>query len=201
MDIRLNSLRRRAGKLALVGLLVSLVLAATVAPAGAVTEPITGTAVTSGGNGFTNTDFTYTTSGILGSGTIHNEFVLIPVTGGFRTEGTGVLTRADGATLSGTTVGSVDLTTSPIGVTGSFTVTSGTGGLTGATGEIVLTGTSRGPGVIGDVFVMTGTLTVPPAVPTDKDQCKHRGWQNLGDDQGEPFRNQGQCVSFVEHTT
>ena len=82
MDIRLNSLRRRAGTLALVGLLVSLVLAATVAPAGAVTEPITGTAVTSGGNGFTNTDFTYTTSGILGSGTIHNEFVLIPVTGG-----------------------------------------------------------------------------------------------------------------------
>ena len=80
-------------------------------------------------------------------------------------------------------------------------MTSGTGGLTGATGEIVLTGTSRGPGVIGDVFVMTGALTVPPAVPTDKDQCKHGGWQNLGDDQGEPFRNQGQCVSFVEHTT
>ena len=78
-----------------------------------------------------------------------------------------------------------------------FTVTSGTGTLAGVTGEIVLTGTSRGPGAVGDVFTMTGTLTTPPPMPTGKDQCKNGGWQNLADDQGEPFPNQGQCVSFV----
>jgi hypothetical protein len=135
--------------------------------------------------------------GILGSGTIHNDFVLIPEPPGFRTEGTGVFTRSDGATLTGTTTGTVDLSTTPFPVTGTFTVTSGTGGLAGVTGEIVLTGTSQGPGMVGEVFTMTGTLTTPSPVPTDKDQCKDGGWQNLADDQGEPFPNQGQCVSFV----
>ncbi|MGH9289773.1 MAG: hypothetical protein ACRD0V_16015 [Acidimicrobiales bacterium] len=79
-------------------------------------------------------------------------------------------------------------------------MTSGTGGLAGVTGEIVLTGTVAGPGSVGDVFTMTATLTTPPPVATDKDQCKDDGWRDLGDDQGEPFRNQGQCVSFVSPT-
>ena len=37
----------------------------------------------------------------------------------------------------------------------------------------------------------TTTTTRVPTVPTDKDQCKNGGWQQLG------FRNQGQCVSAV----
>ncbi|HEX5429467.1 MAG TPA: hypothetical protein VFX17_00080 [Patescibacteria group bacterium] len=33
--------------------------------------------------------------------------------------------------------------------------------------------------------------------PTSKDQCKDGNWQNLTDSQGQSFRNQGDCVSFV----
>jgi hypothetical protein len=190
------------GGAAVVGLLVALMTMSTAAPVGAATEPVTGTATTSGGTGITTTDFVYSSPGVLGSGTMHFDFVLIfdppgTISG---TEGTGVLTRSDGATLTGTETSTVDLSTSPFPVVIHFTVTSGTGALAGVTGEIVLTGTSQGPGTVGDVFTMTGTLTTPPPVPTDKDQCKDGGWQNLADDQGEPFPNQGQCVAFVEPT-
>jgi hypothetical protein len=37
-----------------------------------------------------------------------------------------------------------------------------------------------------------------PPTPTDKDQCKHRGYSRFGSPAG-PFKNQGQCVSYVEH--
>jgi hypothetical protein len=187
------------GKRALIGLLAALTMAMfMIAPAEAATEVVTGTATTTGGNGFTTTDFVYSSPGILGSGTIHNDFVLIPEPPGFRLEGTGVFTRSDGATLSGTLSGTVDLSTTPVHVTGSFIPTSGTGGLAGVTGEIVTTGDPVGPpGSVGDVFTMSGTLTIPSPVPTDKDQCKNGGWQDLADDLDQPFRNQGQCVSFV----
>ncbi len=41
-------------------------------------------------------------------------------------------------------------------------------------------------------------VTVPPAptTPTSKDQCKHDGWKTFTNPK---FKNQGQCVSFVEH--
>jgi hypothetical protein len=172
------------------------------APEGAVTEVVTGTATSSGGDGFTTADFVYSSPGILGSGTMHFEFVLISDPPGSRTEGTGVLTRSDGATLTGIETSIVN--TNPAGgfdVVAHFTVTSGTGGLAGATGEIVLTGNVAGPGSVGDVFTMTGILTIPSPVAADMDQCKDDGWQNLVDDQGEPFRNQGRCVSFVAKPT
>ncbi len=35
------------------------------------------------------------------------------------------------------------------------------------------------------------------ATPTSKDQCKDGGWENLTDDTGTPFENQGQCISWV----
>jgi len=38
-------------------------------------------------------------------------------------------------------------------------------------------------------------------VATTKDQCKRGGWQDVLDDHGQPFPNQGQCVSFVVHAT
>jgi hypothetical protein len=34
-------------------------------------------------------------------------------------------------------------------------------------------------------------------MPTSKDDCKDGGWRNLTDDTGRPFKNQGDCVSFV----
>jgi hypothetical protein len=37
----------------------------------------------------------------------------------------------------------------------------------------------------------------PPPTPTTADQCKHGGWQDLTDGSGTPFKNQGDCVSFV----
>lgn len=36
-----------------------------------------------------------------------------------------------------------------------------------------------------------------PNVPTTKEDCKDGGWQVLVDDNGDGFRNQGQCIQFV----
>ena len=48
------------------------------------------------------------------------------------------------------------------------------------------------PPVFSENFASNGaTLTGP----TRKDQCKHGGWRSFGG----LFKNQGQCVSFVEH--
>lgn len=33
--------------------------------------------------------------------------------------------------------------------------------------------------------------------PTSKDECKNGGWMNLTDDEGNSFKNQGDCVSYV----
>ncbi|MEK7068547.1 MAG: hypothetical protein AAB964_01895 [Patescibacteria group bacterium] len=52
--------------------------------------------------------------------------------------------------------------------------------------------------LVDNVSLVSSTPLPPPAVPTDKDQCKKGGWQTLADDQGNVFKNQGQCVSFVE---
>ena len=43
-------------------------------------------------------------------------------------------------------------------------------------------------------FTATATYTL---FPTDKDQCKDGGWQDYTDTNGTPFKNQGDCVSFV----
>ena len=40
-------------------------------------------------------------------------------------------------------------------------------------------------------------ITPAPQAPTSK-QCKHGGYLNFGPPAG-PFKNQGQCVSYVEH--
>jgi hypothetical protein len=36
-------------------------------------------------------------------------------------------------------------------------------------------------------------------VPTSQDQCKNNGYQDLTDANGQPFKNQGDCVSYVVH--
>jgi len=192
----------RVSKVVLGVMAMTLLVALSVgSAAAATTEAITGTATTTGGNLTTTLDAAYSSPGVLGSGTIHSDFTLTPGGSGFVTNGTFVLTRSDGATLSGPGNGTVDLTTFPFPVVIHSVVAAGTGALAGATGEIVFTGATRGPGNLGEVFQMSGTLTVPTPAPADKAQCKLGGWRNLVDAHGAPFRNQGQCVSSVQPST
>ena len=37
--------------------------------------------------------------------------------------------------------------------------------------------------------------------PASKDDCKDGGWKNLRDENGEPFKNQGQCVSYANRAS
>ena len=138
---------------------VALVVAASALPASAADEPITGTAVTSGGDGASIQDWTYSSPGLLGTGTLHSEFTIDFTTSPLTTSGVNVLTRSDGATLSGTGTGTVDISQSPFVVTTTSIMGNGTGALEGVTAVIVLTGTVAGPGSTGDAFTMSGTVT------------------------------------------
>lgn len=40
-------------------------------------------------------------------------------------------------------------------------------------------------------------VEAPFVVPTDKNECKKGGWMDLTDANGVPFKNQGDCVSYV----
>jgi len=45
-----------------------------------------------------------------------------------------------------------------------------------------------------------GLVTITYAqTPQSTSDCKNGGWQNFVDNQGHPFNNQGDCVSFVNH--
>ncbi len=46
-------------------------------------------------------------------------------------------------------------------------------------------------------WVGTLDVTEVPAVPTTLDDCKKGGWTTLVDSEGNAFKNQGDCVSFV----
>ena len=48
-----------------------------------------------------------------------------------------------------------------------------------------------------DNFSINGEIVSGPNTPTNKSDCKHGGWMNLTDAQGNPFENQGQCVAYV----
>ena len=45
---------------------------------------------------------------------------------------------------------------------------------------------------------VTVAITPVPQIPTGKEQCKNHGYLKFGPPAG-PFKNQGQCVSYVEH--
>lgn len=53
-----------------------------------------------------------------------------------------------------------------------------------------------GSGTIGRLSKWTAAA---PSHPTTKDQCKDGGYVNYVDANDQPFRNQGQCVSYVNH--
>lgn len=50
-----------------------------------------------------------------------------------------------------------------------------------------------------DLFNFNGTTYnfEPFITATDKDQCKNGGWQNVTDNNGNSFKNQGDCVSYI----
>ncbi len=45
----------------------------------------------------------------------------------------------------------------------------------------------------------TWNFALPVNLPPDKASCKDGGWTGYTDDAGQEFRNQGQCVSWVNH--
>ncbi len=66
---------------------------------------------------------------------------------------------------------------------------SGSGGLIAATDALTLR-----------VSGTTWTYNFEPfRTPLTKDDCKNGGWQNVRAADGSPFKNQGQCVSYVNH--
>jgi hypothetical protein len=46
-------------------------------------------------------------------------------------------------------------------------------------------------------FAIGGGTDCENQIPQTKDDCKKGGWQHATDNQGRPFKNQGDCVSFV----
>jgi hypothetical protein len=54
-----------------------------------------------------------------------------------------------------------------------------------------------GPGETGTFYFDDFRFTPPFTVPTTKDECKDGGWEHLSHADGSPFRNQGDCVSYV----
>ena len=82
-------------------------------------------------------------------------------------------------------------------------ITSGTGGA-----MRIAAGCGWAPGFVGNADAFTVgvgvnsttynfELVAPPPVPASKDACKKNGWQTLGRADGSAFKNQGDCVSYV----
>jgi hypothetical protein len=46
-------------------------------------------------------------------------------------------------------------------------------------------------------YQVIARVTVPSSTPTTKQECKKGGWRTLVDSNGKRFKNQGQCVRFV----
>jgi hypothetical protein len=53
--------------------------------------------------------------------------------------------------------------------------------------------------LIDNTMINNTTHTYDPNTPTNKDQCKKDGYKTLEDANGQPFKNQGQCVSYFNH--
>jgi len=50
---------------------------------------------------------------------------------------------------------------------------------------------------IDNTLINSTLFTYEIPVPTSKDQCKNGGWKTMADNNGNTFKNQGDCVSFV----
>jgi hypothetical protein len=65
----------------------------------------------------------------------------------------------------------------------------------GGGSNLVPPGGSHGLAAVGQAGSVTISYT--SSVPTNKQQCRKGGWRKLIDSNGKPFKNQGQCVKFV----
>lgn len=74
-----------------------------------------------------------------------------------------------------------------------YVVTSSSG-----TFSVIDTATNTIVTTVPSFFCLTGGIAITPGpqVPTSIDQCKNGGYRRFGPPAG-PFRNQGQCVSYV----
>ena len=52
-------------------------------------------------------------------------------------------------------------------------------------------------GSLASQFDLNESANLAPPIPTRTDQCKNGAWQNLTDNKGQPFKNQGDCTSYV----
>jgi hypothetical protein len=79
-----------------------------------------------------------------------------------------------------------------------WTVIGGTGRFDGATGSLALEG-AFGLGAFTVSGTIDGVVDVRPPMPATMSDCMHGGWRHFGDENGDAFRNQGQCIAFVNH--
>jgi hypothetical protein len=64
--------------------------------------------------------------------------------------------------------------------------------------DLVPTDCLSGPSLAAGLPLGSGDLVVVGAPPlTSREQCKLGGWQHLTDHEGQPFKNQGACIQFV----
>jgi hypothetical protein len=120
-------------------------------------------------------------------------------------DGRFTITTAEG-TITGDMSGTVDAyrpfpsTQFPFHLTLDIGSGTGTGRFADATGELVLDGAfGLGAGTFSGT--VAGTIHLPDPTPTSRDDCRHGGWQDLADDAGTPFANQGQCLAWVNRHT
>jgi hypothetical protein len=54
--------------------------------------------------------------------------------------------------------------------------------------------------LLGGCTIRVGTrpLVSAQGVPLVPSVCRDGGWQELRDDRGQPFKNQGDCISFTQ---
>lgn len=141
----------------------------------------------------------------LGPVALAFSFCLLPDEGGNHwpvVDTTFTVTAADGS-LHGSFTGYVEAGASQNGLFPLHfvaTVTGGTGRYEGATGELAMEG-AFGPGASTAEGTVDGTVTLASRTPDSVEDCKHGGWRDLVDHEGNPFRNQGQCIRWVHDRT
>ena len=101
--------------------------------------------------------------------------------------------------INGTAVGSF---TVHDGVTGPVTLDVSFPPIAGPSYNVTIAVTNTVPTGFGSITLayagsLPHSIQLFNAVPTSKDDCKNGGWQTLVDGNGNPFKNQGDCVSYV----
>ncbi len=94
-----------------------------------------------------------------------------------------------------TTVAPTTTTTAPPATTTTAAPTTTTTAPPATTTTAAPTTTTTVPAATTTTVASTTTTTSPVVTPTAKDECKKGGWAGFG------FRNQGQCIKFVNQST